>query len=547
MESYNTSFGKGVAATKASVSQLIAIIRNENSSLEQRKQAYDRLIAIDPTFRGTLDAQYRSTRRLGDALEYVTGKIDAFAMAQAKAAAARKYLEESFEEQFKAGALKTQVLDADAEAKRLRKLSDDAEKSGKASLDLLRKAIDAENKRGALSKKWREQQNIANEKGSISNTIIRNNNTEIAQKEKQLSLLEKEIKLGKLSGEVLELKKKQADKIKYELSGFKPEVITEEEDKAPNLGWAGKIKAQIDELEAQLDSAPTQAAYNKIKAKIKELNALLNPKNKNDNKQLAELFPEDSIKDLERDAQLITDALQTIENGVVKIRKLDKYGNDKDKKGNPLLTGEIVSVDEALRRRAEINARLDAKRKEIEVRSFEEEIKETKRQIDVRDELLRSGYSKETVDEMFPKVKDKSFLQYLNDLSDSLQKVQSKESGENLVKLQSILSDYRGSETFIENVNKQIEVFKSKFAGDELIDKLEGFKKATFENTTGEEKNAKNIAITKAQQAEVDRQKNLYQEFLNEEASFQKKKTLIQQKWDKIRADIAASSMSDEG
>lgn len=115
-ESYNNSFGKGVAATKANISQLIAIIRNENSSLAQRKQAYDRLIAIDSTFRGTLDAQYKSTFRLGNALEFVIGKIDAFAMAQAKAAAARKVLEESFEEQFKAGGLKTQVMDADEEA-----------------------------------------------------------------------------------------------------------------------------------------------------------------------------------------------------------------------------------------------------------------------------------------------------------------------------------------------------------------------------------------------------------------------------------------------
>ncbi|KQT20252.1 hypothetical protein ASG31_17640 [Chryseobacterium sp. Leaf404] len=546
-EAYNNSFGKGVAATKANISQLIAIIRNESSSLEQRKQAYERLIAIDPEFRGTLDAQYKSTFRLGNALEYVTGKIDAFAMAQAKVAASRKVLEESFEESFKAGGLKTQVMDADEEAKKWRKLDEEARKAGKASLDYNRKAFAAEQKRDALAEKWREQQSTANSKTALSNAIIRNNNKEISQKEKQLQLLEKEIKLGKMNGEALQLKKKQADKLRYELSGFKPEVIPEEEI-APATGAKKGTQRWYEEEVQRLEEAnknlvPQTKQWIANHALIEKYNKIINyNKAKPDNRQLAEIFPDGSIKKLEQDAQLITDALQRVENGVVKLRKLDKYGNDKDDKGNTLYTGEKVTKEEAMRRLAEINARLAAKRREIEVKTFEEDIIETKRQIEVKDKLLKSGYSKETTDEMFPKVKDLTFLQYLNNLGKSLETVKGIDAAENLIKLKSVLADYTGEATFIDKINKQIDEFKVKFKGDELFEKLEVFKNANEEGTTGDELNSKNILVKKAQDEELERQKTAYRNLLDQNTAFAQKKIQIEKETadaiKKINADV---------
>lgn len=544
MNTYNESFGKGVSQTKASISELISIIKNESSSLEQRKQAYERLIAIDPSFRGTLDAQYRATRRLGEALDFVIGKIDAFAMAQAKAAASRKFLEESFEEQFKAGALKTKVED-------LAKIRDELERkiailapkvvdqpiwSGNSKeVAEFRKANEQLSSVRAkirdISKEWREQQNIANEKTSISNTIVRNNNKEIAQKEKQLLQLEREIKLGKYSGAVLEKKQRQAEKLSKELSGFKPiSLDTEEEVQGKPLGWAGQIKARIKEIEDSLDGL-SKVDYFKAEAELKRLNELLNPKKEKKDSQWAEIIPIGSIKELQRRAGLLQDAYDTAINGLVKIRKLDKYGKDKDEKGNPFFTGEVISVEEAKKRLEEINAEI----KKRQIKSFEEQISETRRQIEVRDKLLKLGYSKDTVDAMFPEVKDKTFLQYLNETNDALKNINDKQSADNLVKLHDILNDYTGGTTFIENVNKQIDSLKLKFQGNDLIEKLQKFKSANAEGITGEDKNSKNIAIDKAIEEEQERQKNAYQEFLNEQKSFEEKKTEIENKYGEIR------------
>lgn len=354
-------------------------------------------------------------------------------------------------------------------------------------------------------------------------------------KEERLKALDKTIADYKTDVE-------KAIKDGLDLSGSTVEI----EGPKVKLGIIEGLNEELKAANENIEKAGTDAEIKKwvairekIQAKIDSYG--LKKKKPKQEGQLAEIFPIGTPKQIQQQMQLLDEAMQLVENGMVKLRKLDKFGKDKDKKGNPYFTGEIISIEVAGKRYEELNSKL----KDSQYKNFQESLDETKRQIEVRDKLLKSGYSKETVDEMFPEVKDKSFLQYLNDTSKSLEKLDNKQSGENLIKLQNILTDYTSTETFLENVNKQIEVLKSQFKGDELIDKLEKFKKANLDGTTGDEKNAKNIAIKKAQQEELDRQKNLYQEFLNEEASFQKKKTDIQKSFDLIRKQIEESSMSD--
>lgn len=53
----------------------ISVIKNKNSSLEARKLAYEKLIAISPTFKGTLDSEYRATNRLTEANNQLINKL----------------------------------------------------------------------------------------------------------------------------------------------------------------------------------------------------------------------------------------------------------------------------------------------------------------------------------------------------------------------------------------------------------------------------------------------------------------------------------------
>ncbi len=156
-------------------------------------------------------------------------------------------------------------------------------------------------------------------------------------------------------------------------------------------------------MEAQAQKAPTQAAYQAIRNRIDKLNELLNPKKTNQDKQLAEILPEGSIKELERRAQLLNDAIDTAVNGQVKLRKLDKYGHDKDKKGNPYFTGETVSEEEAYKRLEKIQDEIDSKR----YKSNKDRLDETKTQFE-NYYSIASYYGKEIADKQYGPLVSKS-------------------------------------------------------------------------------------------------------------------------------------------
>ena len=529
-EKYSNTFSKGISENREKIVSLIAVINSENSKLEDRKKAYEKLIKIDDSFRGALDAQYRATFKLGDAFDYVIGKMQKFALVQAEMAVKQEYLRQNAEDEFNLNIAQVKF----DEAQRVTKKYGDLLKQGKIDIkeyaayvkpyeDVAVNLIKAQK----AVKESRKEADYSNKAEKQKLETLR----------KQETILNAQINGGKIQGKIIseatkaklirKLKDVQ-DEIKLRLGETFEEI---EKDNPTALGYVEKIEAKIDELREAYKKALTPEAARAINEEIAKWQAkldALNPKKDKKENQLAEIFPHDSIKDLEQKAQLINDALQTVENGVVRLRKLDKYGKDKDKKGNPYYTGETVSQEEAVRRLAEINARLAEKRRDIEARSFEDEIREVKRQFEVRDRLLKSGYSKGIVDEMFPKVKDKTFIQYLNETGQALDKIKNKRSAEDLIKLQDILTDYTGEATFVDSVNKQIDELKAKFKGDELIEKLERFRGANLEGTTGDDRNSKNILIKKAIDEELDRQKSAYRDLLEEHKSFGDRKIRIE-------------------
>ncbi len=304
------------------------------------------------------------------------------------------------------------------------------------------------------------------------------------------------------------------------------------EKEAENKKLEGKLNALankgVNVSETQINEVP----------KTKSDEVLPPKKVKQVERELAEVYSLNSIADLQQRIDLWNESLRKASGDTVNVLNKDKFGD-------VVKTGKTVSVSEAVSEVEKLEKAKAKREKEIQVLSFQDRIDETKRQIEVRDKLLKSGYSKDTVDNMFPEVKDKTFLQYLKDIETTLQNMPGAENAENFTKIQSILSDYTGSETFIENVNKQIDELKAKFSGNELIDKLEKFKKANLEGTTGDEKNAKNIAITKAQQDELQKQKDLQNTFLKDKETFEQKKLEIESRYNELRKRIQDSGSSD--
>ncbi|MCT4287344.1 tape measure protein [Elizabethkingia anophelis] len=338
-----------------------------------------------------------------------------------------------------------------------------------------------------------------------------------------------------VSSLLLEIKK-----AKNELSSLQNTAQPVDKNKA---FWEQQKKEASEANDAMSGKQIGGGDWNKNIKKIREADEHLKAydytlkKVKKETRQIAEILPVGSVKELQQRVRLLQEAKDLSINNQVKVRKVDKYGQDKDKGGKPYYTGEIISVEEAEKRIKLINRKI----REMQTKNFSDEAEEIKRQISVRDMLLQQGLSKETVDDMFPKIKDKSFIKYLEDSEIAIKKLlnSGKADEDTANSLKSVLNsikEYKGVETYIEGVNNQIDVLKTKFSGSELISELDKFKRLDAGDSTEEERSAKNRAIEKAKNEERRTIEANYIQLLNDRKTFEEKKNKIIKDANDLRA-----------
>lgn len=343
-----------------------------------------------------------------------------------------------------------------------------------------------------------------------------------------------------MTEEKKQLQKKLDDLAKRGVNISETEIT--EETKKGKAGWAQRIKDQISALEEEANSAQTQQAYLRIQGKIKKLQDLLNPP-KTKEKQLAEILPLGSIKELQQRANLIQEAIDTAVNGVVKLRKLDKYGKDKDKNGNPFLTGEVVSAEEAGKRLEQINDEIKNK----QYKSFQERIDESERQWN-NYYKMSEFYGKETADAQYKDLfqGSQSYLSFLEKQEQALKDLAAKgmlsdKQKQDLVFLQTKIRELDGTETPLENFKRGLENALKSIPS--LVDQLNYLDAAEQSVYQKEGSNSKPFLDSKKyiqdQKKQIlQQQQDIYQEFLNEQKSFEEKKLEVEQKYNDIRKKV---------
>lgn len=531
-DKYQKEFSKGVAKSKADIDLLVHTIKNENTSLEGRKKAYEKLIAIDPAFRGTLDAQFKATNRLASTFDYVTKKMQEFAKAQARMAVTRANLEKEAQSE-----MDYQKAEYDYQKA--------LEKSSKAPINRLggdnsgikyrQETIEAKKLRDEKLKEFKENK-------ELNNFILKSNDEITAQIRKNISVADKQIKTGMVEGKkatketiewVKQLKKAEEDKLKI----FVPVEIGDDDVKTGGVsGWKAKLDERIKSLGEAIDNAPTKALARKLtlqKEALERERDSINSKNTTQ-KQLAEIFPEGSIKDLERRAQLLEEALQTMQNGMVRLRKLDQFGHDKDKNGNPYFTGQTVTKEEAKKQLQDINNALEEKRKEIQVKSFDEEMSETERQWNVRYQLA-AKYGEEVAKAQFPNLKGVS---YFDEIEKRIREFEEKSSNgfkltdkelQNWAKLNDIFRNLTGEKDPKTQFTDDLEakLYKMSTQAEKVVylqreyDKIVSQESTKNSNRRGQGFEA---IINQRLEAEKKLQKDNYVNLLKEHRSFEEKK-----------------------
>ncbi|WP_426473448.1 tape measure protein [Chryseobacterium balustinum] len=345
-----------------------------------------------------------------------------------------------------------------------------------------------------------------------------------------------------------EIQKKLDDLAKRGVNITETEIT---EDKTPaKKGWAQKIKAQIDEISAQMDSAPTEAAYRKLEAQKKKLDDLLNPKKEKQENQLAEIIPKGSIKELQQRASLISDAIDVAINGQVKLRKLDKFGKDKDKKGNAYLTGESVSLEEAYKRREVIENKITS----LQYKSFQERIDESERQWN-NYYKMSEFYGKETADAQYKELFNgaKNYLEYLEKQEQVLRAKQTtglltEKDKKDIVFLQQKIYELNGTETPFENFKRGIDdALKVLPSFIDQLDAIENTQSEAYQKAGGNTdfflQQRKYLQERKKEISQ--QQKEIYSNFIKEQETFEQKQIQISEKYNDFRRRIGLMSVSD--
>ena len=451
-EELSSKFSSSVAKQKTDIQGLIGIIRNEASTIKQREDAYRKLIAISPAFEGTLDNQFKATNKLGSAFAYVVRNIEQFALAQAQIAVKTKALTELTEQRFSAGNLKINVDDLVSERNKqeaiINKLLADSKKRTGRQEDAFKlpefqeankKLSSLRGKIAETGKAWDEANNKANATASTYLGISKQVNVSVDNTRKGISVLEAQLKGGKVNGvDIDSAKRKQLE-------------ITLKDQR--------KLLAQQLGAQDPIDATP-EISLNTEKVKSDTAKH---------NKQLAEVFSTGSIADLEQRISLWNEALTKASGDKIEVLAKDKFGET-------VKTGKSISITDALKEVDALEKAKAKRQKEIQLLSFDEELSELERRIKIRDQIIQSGYSKEVADSMFPDLAGKDLLKSLQDMQANINVKMSSGKGtkadaENYTKLSATIDALLGKQSLLDKFNKETELALSKLttAGEQII------------------------------------------------------------------------------
>lgn len=431
---YDEKFSAGVAEKQSKIQTLIDVIRNENATLDQRKQAYESLIAIDPSFRGTLDSQYKATFRLTDAFDAVIKKMQEFALAQAEMAVKAEALKKAVQLRFDEGRLKTQVNDVEKEINALRGKYQRKTQDGTIIIDLnpfskdARKLGELVDKKKELAEQWEETNKVANEEARKYNHI----NKQTVSDTK------------KLNTEIEKLKK-----------GLENKNITEDVRRKMQADLTHKQNLLNIKLGVNTDSSNTSSTPPTPPTPPDDKK---NKNTKGNQRELAEVYSKDSIADLEERISLWNNALKRASKGedgklIVRERAKDKYGDEKE-------TGNIVSGEYALEQLRSLEEKKRALEKELETKTFQEKINEAERHWNNYYKMAEY-YGKESANTQYSELLkgSESYLAYLKKEAEALANkpgVLSDEDKENLIFLQDKIQNLSGAKTPLENWKSEL-------------------------------------------------------------------------------------------
>lgn len=259
-------------------------------------------------------------------------------------------------------------------------------------------------------------------------------------------------------------------------------------------------------------------------------------------------YLEGSIKRYDQQISLLEDALSRSNGDSIQLRYVDKYGKEK----NSAEVRSLKSVQDEL-----LKLRLDRAEREklIEVKSFQEINDEAERQWNNYYKMAEF-YGKETADAQYKELFKGSanYLEYLEKQEQALKDLQatgilSPKQKEDLAFIGEKIAGLNGTVTPLENFKRDIDnTLKSLPSLVDQLEALNNFETISYEKAGGNSSYflQQRKLIEENRQNILQQQKDTYQEFLNEQRTFEDKKSEVEKKYTLIRDQIAKNkSISD--
>lgn len=278
------------AKTIGHINALIEIIKDQNSSLETRKAAYDQLIKISPDFIGTLDNEYNATNRLAVAYDNLIFKLNQTSAAKATAALRDKATADKTQKELEAFAAKQAADEENARNKQIQAAQKNAPALPTAPASILSgttvNASTAQNfdAQKAYDKKLAEAKQAEKNAATVDAFVEQ----DIKKREERLAQLRKALELYKGDQKSTAELQKQID---FEQANL--DIITGANKATPapttqdTSDALARLKAQLADVEKQIKAL--DQINNRTTAQQNQLAAL--------RKQRAEILKE--IKELE--------------------------------------------------------------------------------------------------------------------------------------------------------------------------------------------------------------------------------------------------------
>lgn len=333
------------------------------------------------------------------------------------------------------------------------------------------------------------------------------------------------------------------------------DFATKPKNTGPAKGTIGYYEEQIKKLqEYRKTLKPLSAELIKTDAEIQRLQDLISKPKKESQKQLAEIYPKGSIEELKQRGELLKKAIESTANDMIRIRKLDIYGHDKDKNGNPLFTGEVISRQQARDRLAQIEKQIS----ELQGKSIQDRANEAEKAF-IGYEQMSESFGKDVADKQYAFLLkgSKNYLDYLEKEKIKLQEkasvgILSDEQKTDLVFLEQKINSLNGIKSPLEKFKQDVENALVRIPDlTSKIQYLNDLSDSEFKKSGGNT-NAfleKYKYINEQNQKYLQQQKDFYNNFINDTRTFEQKKIDVEKQFNDLRDKInndASLSMSEK-